>query len=255
MLLHGRNKTKEMAIGTLQEREQTAAQILFWVANLALHSFDKMENPLQSLANLSPHIVLFSGHMVICIVMRSDCSTDSDSSSISSSTTIVTSTSDDDDSLPSSAFEDEDYYKKECLRWKAPELLINKNMGESKESVVFSIGIMLWECLTLQIPFGEYDAEIAGDKIMNGESVDHERIRDSSYYETAKSSMSMEQHERPMLNVLKRKFYEHFPSGTNFLTVSAALDFDLDKDEEGGESEEIIIIGSYVSNSNLHVGE
>ncbi|KAH7828124.1 uncharacterized protein MONOS_5067 [Monocercomonoides exilis] len=63
MLLHGRNAKKEMAIGTLQEREQTAAQILLWVANLALHSFDEMENPLQSLVNLSPHIVLFSEHM------------------------------------------------------------------------------------------------------------------------------------------------------------------------------------------------
>ncbi|KAH7826807.1 uncharacterized protein MONOS_3881 [Monocercomonoides exilis] len=165
MLLHGRNKTKEMAIGSLKEREMTAAQILFWVANLALHSFDEMENPLQSLANLSPHIVLFSEHMVICIVMHSDLlSDDSDSSSISS--TVVTSASDDDDesdSLPSSAFEDEDSFKKECLRWKAPELLINKNMGATKKSVVFSIGMMLWECLTLQIPFGEYEAEVAGD--------------------------------------------------------------------------------------------
>ncbi|KAH7826430.1 uncharacterized protein MONOS_8326 [Monocercomonoides exilis] len=97
MLLHGRNEKKEMAIGTLTEREQTAAQILFWVANLALHSFDEMENPLQSLSNLSPHIVLFSEHMVICIVMHSDfSSSDSDSSSISS-TTVVTSASDDND--------------------------------------------------------------------------------------------------------------------------------------------------------------
>ncbi|KAH7814669.1 uncharacterized protein MONOS_18495 [Monocercomonoides exilis] len=166
MLLHGRNKTKEMAIGTLKEREQTAAQILFWVANLALHSFDEMENELSSLANLSPHLVLFSEHMVICIVMHSDLLSDddSDSSSISSST-VATSVSDDDrDSLPSSAFEDEDDFRKECLRWKAPELLINKKMGATKESVAFSIGMMLWECLTLQIPFGEYEAEIAGEK-------------------------------------------------------------------------------------------
>ncbi|KAH7828133.1 uncharacterized protein MONOS_5008 [Monocercomonoides exilis] len=56
MLLHGRNEKKEMAIGSLKEREQTAAQILFWVANLALHSFDEMENPLQSLANLKDEI-------------------------------------------------------------------------------------------------------------------------------------------------------------------------------------------------------
>eukprot|EP00770_Monocercomonoides_exilis_P015998 MONOS_15949.1-p1 / transcript=MONOS_15949.1 / gene=MONOS_15949 / organism=Monocercomonoides_exilis_PA203 / gene_product=unspecified product / transcript_product=unspecified product / location=Mono_scaffold01421:5878-9681(-) / protein_length=1176 / sequence_SO=supercontig / SO=protein_coding / is_pseudo=false len=172
MLLHGLNKTKEMAIGTLQEREQTAAQILFWVANLALHSFDEMENPLQSLSSLSPHIVLFSEHMVICIVMHSDCSSDSDSSSISSST-VVTSASDDDDSLPSSAFEDEDdNFKKECLRWMAPELQVNKKMGATKKSVVFSIGMMLWECLTLDIPFGEYEGEVAGQKIVNGERSD-----------------------------------------------------------------------------------
>ncbi|KAH7827526.1 uncharacterized protein MONOS_2996 [Monocercomonoides exilis] len=165
MLLHGMNKTKEMAIGSLKEREQTAAQILFWVANLALHSFDEMNNPLSSLANLSPYIVLFSEHMVICIVLHSDFSSDdSDSSSISSST-VITSASDDDDesdSLPSSAFEDEDDFKKECLRWKAPELLINKKMGATKESVSFSIGMMLWECLTLKIPFWEFEAEVAG---------------------------------------------------------------------------------------------
>ncbi|KAH7823461.1 uncharacterized protein MONOS_8241 [Monocercomonoides exilis] len=174
MLLHGRNEKKEMAIGSLQEREQTAAQILFWVANLSLHSFDEMEVSLSSLANLSPHIVLFSEHMVIAIAMHSDCSSDDfDSSSVSSST-VVTSASDDDDdesdSLPSSAFENEEDNRYECLRWKAPELLMNKKMGATKESVVFSIGMMLWECLTLQIPFGEYEAEMAGKKIKDGES-------------------------------------------------------------------------------------
>ncbi|KAH7826368.1 uncharacterized protein MONOS_12611 [Monocercomonoides exilis] len=157
MLLHGRNEKKEMPIGSLKEREMTAAQILFWVANLALHSFDEMENPLSSLSTLCPHIVLFSEHMVICIVMHSDflSDDDSDSSSISSSTVVTSASDDDDDSLPSSAFEDEDSFKKECLRWKAPELLINKKMGATKESVAFSIGMMLLECLTLKVPFGE----------------------------------------------------------------------------------------------------
>ncbi|KAH7831453.1 uncharacterized protein MONOS_16964 [Monocercomonoides exilis] len=170
MLLHGRNEKKEMAIGSLKEREMTAARVLFWVANLALHSFDEMENGLSSLANLSPHIVLFSEHMVICIAMYSDCSSsDSDSSSISSSTIVTSASDDDDDSLPSSAFEDEDDNRKECVRWKAPELLINNKFGATKESVVFSIGMMLWECLTLKIPFGEYEAEVAGQKIVNGE--------------------------------------------------------------------------------------
>ncbi|KAH7831830.1 uncharacterized protein MONOS_6655 [Monocercomonoides exilis] len=227
MLLHGRNEKKEMAIGSLKEREQTAAQILFWVANLALHSFDEMENPLQSLANLSPHIVLFSEHMVICIVMNSDflSSDDSDSSSISSST-IVTSASDDDrDSLPSSAFDDEDdYYKKECLRWKAPELLINKKMGATKESVAFSIGMMLWECLTLQIPFGDYEAEVAGQKIVNGERPKPDALQNCSLKRILKSCFSEASIDRPSLNEMKREFIQRFPPGAAILTMSDAID-------------------------------
>ncbi|KAH7814840.1 uncharacterized protein MONOS_16126c1 [Monocercomonoides exilis] len=170
MMLHGRNEKKEMAIGSLKEREITAAQILFWVANGALHSYHEIENGLSSLANFSPHIVLFSEHMVICIVMYSDLLSDdsSDSSSISSST-VVTSASDDDDesdSLPSSAFEDEGILKKECLRWKAPELLNGKKKHATKKTVVFSIGMMLWECLTLEIPFGEFEVKIMAESMI-----------------------------------------------------------------------------------------
>ncbi|KAH7823988.1 uncharacterized protein MONOS_5196 [Monocercomonoides exilis] len=244
MLLHGRNKTKEMAIGTLQEREQTAAQILFWVANLALHSFDEMENPLSSLANLSPHVVLFSEHMVICIVMHSDFSSDdSDSSSISSST-VATSTSDDDeDSLPSSAFENDDDNRKECLRWKAPELLINKKMGATKESVSFSIGMMLWECLTLQIPFGEYEAEIAGQKIVNGERPDMAAVRDSSFCELVKLTVNEKQEARPTLSDLKREFIQRFPAGAVILTMSDAVTY-----QEGSqENSEVEQTGSLAS--------
>ncbi|KAH7816479.1 uncharacterized protein MONOS_9790 [Monocercomonoides exilis] len=238
MLLHGRNKTKEMAIGTLKEREQTAAQILFWVANLALHSFDEMENPLQSLANLSPHIVLFSEHMVICIVMHSDLLSDddSDSSSISSST-VVTSASDNDesDSLPSSAFEEEDSFKKECLRWKAPELLINKKMGATKKTVVFSIGMMLWECLTLQIPFGEYEAEAAGQKIVNGERPKNE-ANNGSMSALIGQCVSAVPEQRPSLIGLKREFIQRFPAGAVIMTVSDAVDVEEDTNRRNNES-------------------
>ncbi|KAH7825105.1 putative Protein tyrosine and serine/threonine kinase [Monocercomonoides exilis] len=236
MLLHGRNEKKEMAIGTLQEREQTAAQILFWVANLALHSFDEMENKLQSLSSLSPHIVLFSEHMVICIVMHSDLLSDddTDSSSISSST-VVTSASDDDDdsdSLPSSAFEDEDDYKKECLRWMAPELLINKKMGATKKSVVFSIGMMLWECLTLEIPFGEYPAEVAGQKIANGERPTVQSLDECSSKEAICKCWQGETNERMSLVDLKREFVQRFPPGTVIMTISDAIDYDESEDGE-----------------------
>ncbi|KAH7829679.1 uncharacterized protein MONOS_4100 [Monocercomonoides exilis] len=228
MLLHGRNEKKEMAIGTLTEREHTAAQVLFWVANGALHSFDEMENPLQSLSNLSPHIVLFSEHMVICIVMHSDFSSDddSDSSSISSST-VVTSASDndeDDDSLPSSAFEDEDdNFKKECLRWKAPELLMNKKREATKESVAFSIGMMLWECLTLHVPFGEYEAEIAGQKIVDGERPNIGVVECEWGREFVKKCVLGDLTERPTLTDVKRWLIGHFPEEAIIVTATDAI--------------------------------
>ncbi|KAH7827858.1 putative Protein tyrosine and serine/threonine kinase [Monocercomonoides exilis] len=237
MLLHGRNEKKEMAIGSLQEREVTAAQVLFWVANGALHSFDEMENPLQSLANLSPHIVLFSEHMVICIVMHSDLLSDddSDSSSISSSTVVTSASGDDEsDSLPSSAFEEEDSFKKECLRWMAPELLMNKKMGATKESVAFSIGMMLWECLTLQIPFGEYEAEIAGQKIVKGERPKMEILGESKLYQLTKCCIEQKDENRPKLSNIKRELIQLFPAGTVIFTISDAVD--LEEDSDGDES-------------------
>ncbi|KAH7816693.1 uncharacterized protein MONOS_18213 [Monocercomonoides exilis] len=237
MLLHGRNEKKEMAIGTLQEREATAAQILFWVANLALHSFDEMENPLSSLANLSPHIILFSEHMVICIAMHSDCSSDSDSSSISSSIVVTSDSDDNDDSLPSSAFEDDEDNRKECMRWKAPELFIDKKMGATKESVVFSIGMMLWECLTLQIPFGEFEAEAAAQKIVNGERPKLESIRESSMRGIVEHCFSEGCGSRPALVEIKREFIQRFPAGAVILTISDAIDINSESDNEYESSE------------------
>ncbi|KAH7829434.1 uncharacterized protein MONOS_715 [Monocercomonoides exilis] len=249
MLLHGRNEKKEMAIGTLKEREHTAAQVLFWVANGALHSLENEEDELTSLANLSPHIVLFSEHMIICIAKHSDFSSDddSDSSSISSASTIITSSSDFSSANrngrgsppPSSAFEDEDDNRKECLRWKAPELQMNKKMGATKESVSFSIGMMLWECLTLQIPFGEYEAVVAGQKIVNGERPDMKGVSGNTFEAVVKSCVSERGCERVELNVLKREFIQHFPPGTVMVTMSDAIGYnEISEEEESSVSAE-----------------
>ncbi|KAH7819528.1 uncharacterized protein MONOS_7597 [Monocercomonoides exilis] len=226
MLLHGRNEKKEMAIGTLEEREVTAAQIMFWVANGVLHCFDELKVALQSLDGLSPHIVLFSEHMVICIAMHSDCSTDSDSSSISSSTTVVTSASgddDEDDSLPSSAFEDEDSFKKECLRWKAPELVSGAKKHATKKTVVFSIGMMVWECVTLKMPFGEYDGSGAGELIVEGVRPHMEMMEGSRLSGCVKECVLQKGRERPELGRLKREFFGYFPSGATMVTATDAI--------------------------------
>ncbi|KAH7832443.1 uncharacterized protein MONOS_4593 [Monocercomonoides exilis] len=245
MLLHGRNEKKEMAIGTLKEREVTGAQMLFWAANGALHSLEHEEDELPSLRDLSPHIVLLSEHMLICIALNANysfSSDDSDSSSISSST-IVTSASggdDDDDFLPSSAFEDEDSFKKECLRWKAPELVMNKKMGATEKSVAFSIGMMLWECLTLQIPFGEYEAEVAGKKIVDGEKPDEMGIEESGLKNVVDACLSAEASKRPTLAEVKKELVGLFPSGTFVVTMADAiiLEESSEEQEENGESKE-----------------
>ncbi|KAH7824645.1 uncharacterized protein MONOS_9026 [Monocercomonoides exilis] len=93
MMLHGRNEN-EMKIGTLQEMEKIGAQVLFCVANIVLHSFEEEEVQLLSLANLDPHIVLFSEHMDKAAAYRSECSSASDISCASSDSSIVSSTSD-----------------------------------------------------------------------------------------------------------------------------------------------------------------
>ncbi|KAH7819086.1 uncharacterized protein MONOS_2050 [Monocercomonoides exilis] len=234
MLLHGRNEKKEMAIGNLQERELTGAQILFWVANGALHSLDEMEDQLQSLSNLYPHVVLFGEGMVICIALHSDytsSSVDSDSSSSLSTSTIVTSSSDcshmDDyekrASPPLSAFEDENEFKKECLRWKAPELQISKKMEATKQSVAFSIGMMLWECLTLCIPLDEYDAETAGQKIANGERPSLSWISESSLSGVVKKCLEQDESLRPTIVGIKRELMEPFGGGAVMFTMSDAV--------------------------------
>ncbi|KAH7831318.1 uncharacterized protein MONOS_5253fu5254 [Monocercomonoides exilis] len=248
MLLHGRNEKKDLAIGTLKERELTGAQMLFWVANGALHSLEDEEDELPSLRELSPHIVLFSEHMVICIALQSDCSSssnDSDSSSISS-TTIVTSASEEDDddderdSLPSSAFEDDEDKWKECLRWKAPELVMNRKMGATEKSVAFSIGMMLWECVTLEIPFGEYEGEVAGQKIADGEKPDERGIEESGLKNMVNACLSAEPSKRPTLTEVKKELVGLFPSGTFVVTMTDAiiLEESSEEQDEGRESKE-----------------
>ncbi|KAH7816082.1 uncharacterized protein MONOS_7748 [Monocercomonoides exilis] len=239
MLLHGKNEKKEMAIGTMEQREMTAAQILFWVANGALHSFEQDRELSPCLDSLSPHIVLFSEHMIVVIALNSGFSSEDsdDSSSVDSSTADSSSSISDcegnkrsgkrkkNEKTKSSAFEDETI-DNESLRWKAPELQWNMKGGATNKSVSFTIGMMLWECLTLQIPFAKYDAETAGAKIKNGERVDYGLLSSSSFDDLVKSCLSSNTEERLSLASLKREFIQHFPPGAVQLTISDAIDID-----------------------------
>ncbi|KAH7817683.1 putative Protein tyrosine and serine/threonine kinase [Monocercomonoides exilis] len=176
--------------------------------------------------------------MVICVALHSDCSSsDSDSSSISSSTIVTSASDDDSDSLPSSAFEDEDDFKKECLRWKAPELLMNRKIGATKKSVVFSIGMMLWECLTLKVPFGEYEAETAGKKIVNGERPALEKLP-AELQRYVEACWSGERKSRPTLVEVKRALFGRFPKDGAMFTVSDAIAYLVPSRNDGQSSME-----------------
>ncbi|KAH7831401.1 uncharacterized protein MONOS_9409 [Monocercomonoides exilis] len=246
MLLHGKNEKKELAIGTLKEREVTGTQMLFWVANGALHSLEDEEDELPSLRDLSPHIVLLSEHMVICIALHSDCSSssdDSDSSSITSTTIVTFASVDDDDdderdSLPSSAFEDDEDKWKECLRWKAPELVKNRKMGATEKSVAFSIGMMLWECVTLEIPFGEYEGEVAGQKIADGEKPNERGIEESVLKNVVDACLSSEASKRPTLTEVKKELVGLFPAGTFVVSMTDAIMLEESSEEQDEENDE-----------------
>ncbi|KAH7821311.1 uncharacterized protein MONOS_9367 [Monocercomonoides exilis] len=110
-------------------------------------------------------------------------------------------------------------------------------MGATKESVAFSIGMMLWECLTLQIPFGEYEGEVAGQKIVNGERPDVAAMSGSGFSEVLKQCVGMEVSNRPSLVWLKREFFKHFPKDAVIMTVSDAIDDEGD-DEPGSAVED-----------------
>ncbi|KAH7826432.1 uncharacterized protein MONOS_8324 [Monocercomonoides exilis] len=96
-------------------------------------------------------------------------------------------------------------------------------MGATKESVSFSIGMMLWECLTLEIPFGEYGAEVAGQKIVNGEKPDVRRVGGSSLAGVVKGCLSQDWGQRPSVNELKREFIVRFPKGAAIMTMTDAI--------------------------------
>ncbi|KAH7815483.1 uncharacterized protein MONOS_5413 [Monocercomonoides exilis] len=96
-------------------------------------------------------------------------------------------------------------------------------MGATKESVVFSIGMLLWECLTLQIPFGEYEAEVAGQKIVNGERPCLSAVGESSFCEVMKACLWQEAKDRAGLESVRRECVSHFPAGKLIMTMSDGI--------------------------------
>lgn len=56
----------------------------------------------------------------------------------------------------------------EAIRWRAPEINDGIETISSEATAVYSVGMLLWELLTAEIPFGEIDAITASRKTSKG---------------------------------------------------------------------------------------
>jgi serine/threonine protein kinase len=56
----------------------------------------------------------------------------------------------------------------EWKRYSSPEILTGEIREGNEETVVFTLGLILFSCLTASIPFNEFDSETAGSLILEG---------------------------------------------------------------------------------------
>eukprot|EP00770_Monocercomonoides_exilis_P012195 MONOS_12137.1-p1 / transcript=MONOS_12137.1 / gene=MONOS_12137 / organism=Monocercomonoides_exilis_PA203 / gene_product=unspecified product / transcript_product=unspecified product / location=Mono_scaffold00651:853-1167(-) / protein_length=105 / sequence_SO=supercontig / SO=protein_coding / is_pseudo=false len=83
--------------------------------------------------------------------------------------------------------------------------------------------MMLWESLTLEIPFGEYEAEVAGMWLKEGKRPKTGGLEGSRLEGLVKGCFSQEARDRCTLTDVKRVLIGLFPAGTVMLTVTDAI--------------------------------
>ncbi|KAK2940790.1 hypothetical protein BLNAU_24304 [Blattamonas nauphoetae] len=91
---------------------------------------------------------------------------------------------------------------REGVRWEAPEVLEKKADVDVSRAAVFSLGLVLWEIETGDVPFGEYDALNARRQIVAGTRPKLESIPDSDLREIISSCFVMDPTHRPTLDTI-----------------------------------------------------
>ncbi|KAK2949911.1 hypothetical protein BLNAU_15140 [Blattamonas nauphoetae] len=91
---------------------------------------------------------------------------------------------------------------REGVRWEAPEVLEKKADVDVSRAAVFSLGLVLWEIETGDVPFGEYDALNARRQIVAGTRPKLESIPDSDLREIISSCFVMDPTQRPTLDTI-----------------------------------------------------
>ncbi|KAK2947351.1 hypothetical protein BLNAU_17738 [Blattamonas nauphoetae] len=97
-------------------------------------------------------------------------------------------------------------------RWEAPEVRkdeqLPKNEYDQAKASVFSLGLVMFEMVTMTVPFGEVDGVNAHRQIVSGSLPDVSKIEDDSTRDLISSCLSFNPNERPSLSSLSDSLSE-----------------------------------------------
>ncbi|KAK2942039.1 hypothetical protein BLNAU_23053 [Blattamonas nauphoetae] len=105
------------------------------------------------------------------------------------------------------------------LRWRAPEVVAAEGRSgvesvDGHKASVFSLGLVLWEIETGQVPFGELDAVNAQRQSGTGIGPKMESLKDESFVSLIHRCVSVDPNERPTLSEIG-EFLSSHPEGTH----------------------------------------
>ncbi|KAH7822608.1 uncharacterized protein MONOS_15528 [Monocercomonoides exilis] len=224
-------------------KEQYASQVLFWALNGCQHLME-IDPKNAILANLSPHCILFGdeGVIVLGVELDDELTLGGGSRSrkgVSTATTTIGNRNGNErgggastktGNLGTNTSSYDVLFTDDSLRWKAPELV--KETSEANEkTLAFSVGMMLWEISTENVPFEDVDALTAAMKLASYELPALSEVFGEEMRKIIKQCLSRSQQERPSLIELKRMLISQFPEGMTAMTMSDAIDLDTTASE------------------------
>ncbi|KAK2960713.1 hypothetical protein BLNAU_4368 [Blattamonas nauphoetae] len=104
----------------------------------------------------------------------------------------------------------------EGLRWQAPEVVANGIEVDREKAAVFSLGLILWELLTENVPFGEMDAVNAARQNETGGLPRMSLVSNQNAKDTIQQCLQTDPLSRPSFSSLLSRFDDiSFSSSTN----------------------------------------
>lgn len=213
----------------LKEREVNAARICYQLVNGMIHFMSRSEGR-KIAVHLSPQTIVLGERGYVYVVMLRDASQEELSRLGEAETAKLNQL-------------------QQSQRWSAPEVLKRDQLARTQsvaggyggrnqaeiekaveeKSVVFTIGMLLYELITLSDPFSESDAVTAGAKIIKGDRPKLDTLRHDhrKFCSIVSKCWSAEIEDRPSLSALQRKLMGLLPEYQNQM---GGADDDSDSD-------------------------